>query len=149
MEWLEGEDLAARQARAPISLQEALDLGRQVADALSAAHDAGVVHRDVKPTNIFLLADEVKSTAGSVICASQGVRVKLVDFGVASTDDVRLTKTGAIVGLPRIWHQNKLAVMTAPRPRATSTRSVPPCLSLSLVDRRTGGQAHLRRLLAW
>ncbi len=55
MEWLEGEDLQARQRRAPLTLRQSLEVGRQVAHALGAAHDAGVVHRDIKPSNIFLI----------------------------------------------------------------------------------------------
>ena len=93
MEWLDGEDLQARQKRAPLSLREALEVGRQVASALAAAHEAGVVHRDIKPSNIFLM----EGAAGAPI------RTKLVDFGVAAaaSDDVLLTTdTGGFVGTP-------------------------------------------------
>ncbi len=55
MEWLDGEDLQARQRRAPLRLRQALEGGRQVAVAHPAAHHAGVVHRDIKPSNIFIL----------------------------------------------------------------------------------------------
>ena len=100
MEWLEGEDLAARQLRAPLTLFEALEVGRQVADALAAAHEAGIVHRDVKPTNIFLLHEEAAPTSGVVLGGMTGPRAKLVDFGVASVADMNLTATGAVVGTP-------------------------------------------------
>jgi serine/threonine protein kinase len=46
MEWLDGEDLAARQRRAPLNLPESLELTERVGQALIAAHDAGVLHRD-------------------------------------------------------------------------------------------------------
>ncbi len=68
MEWLSGEDLAARLRRGPVPLGHALEIGRQVADALDAAHRAGVIHRDIKPSNIFLAAaagGPVPSAAGA------------------------------------------------------------------------------------
>ena len=52
MEWLDGEDLAARLARGPLPLGEALELVNGVAEALSAAHRRGIMHRDLKPTNV-------------------------------------------------------------------------------------------------
>ena len=92
MEWLEGEDIAQRQRRAPLSLLQSLHVGAQVADALAAAHKAGIVHRDVKPSNVILVGSAAGSTAPLV--------AKLVDFGVASAEDAKLTRTGAIVGTP-------------------------------------------------
>jgi hypothetical protein len=91
MEWLEGEDLAARHRRAPLGLRDALEVARQIAVALDTAHRAGIIHRDIKPSNIFLLRE-----------ASDGERpfAKLVDFGVALENDVRLTRTGIVVGTP-------------------------------------------------
>jgi serine/threonine protein kinase len=67
MEYLEGETLAQRVARKPLSLQESLRVAIEVASALDAAHRHGVVHRDLKPGNIML----TKSGA------------KLMDFGLA------------------------------------------------------------------
>ncbi|MFT3771959.1 MAG: protein kinase [Minicystis sp.] len=101
MEWLDGEDLQARQRRAPLSLRQALEMGAQVALALAAAHDAGVVHRDIKPSNIFILGGEAQPASGVVVGRDgNALRAKLVDFGVASSSDVRLTQTGAVVGTP-------------------------------------------------
>jgi hypothetical protein len=87
MEYLPSESLAQRLAReGPMPPREVADIGRQVADGLSAAHQAGVVHRDIKPGNV-LLGDE-----GGV---------KLADFGVSrAVDDVQLTRTGLIAGTP-------------------------------------------------
>jgi hypothetical protein len=91
MEWLEGEDLSSRHRRAPLGLRDALEVARQIAVALDTAHRAGVVHRDIKPSNIFLLGQPAGPNA---------IFAKLVDFGVALEDDVRLTRTGVVVGTP-------------------------------------------------
>ena len=89
MEWLEGEDIAQRQRRGPIPLATSLEIAAQVAEALAAAHAAGIIHRDVKPSNVILLSSE----DGLVVA-------KLVDFGVAAAEDAKLTRTGAIIGTP-------------------------------------------------
>ena len=70
MEWLEGETLAARLARAPLSIDETLTLARRIASALASAHAAGVVHRDIKPSNVLLVGGEVD-------------QAKIIDFGIA------------------------------------------------------------------
>jgi serine/threonine protein kinase/tetratricopeptide (TPR) repeat protein len=101
MEWLEGEDLAARTRRAPLGLKDALEVAKQISIALDTAHRAGVIHRDIKPSNIFLIKppgqDQQKSDDAS---RADEPFAKLVDFGVALEDDVRLTRTGVVVGTP-------------------------------------------------
>ena len=52
MELVEGPTLAERIANGPIPVQEALEIARQIAEALEAAHERGIVHRDLKPANI-------------------------------------------------------------------------------------------------
>ena len=94
MEWLEGEDIAQRMRRAPMAMPQCLDVGAQVAEALAASHAAGIIHRDVKPSNVIL----VGSGAGAAPDAA--VTAKLVDFGVAAAEDAKLTRTGAIIGTP-------------------------------------------------
>jgi len=74
MEFLEGEDLAHRLVKSgPLGASEVLALLRQVCAGLEAAHKKGVVHRDVKPSNIFLAKDD--DDAHEV--------VKILDFGIA------------------------------------------------------------------
>ncbi len=94
MEWLEGEDLAAREKRDPLTLKQAVELAILVAQALDAAHAAGVIHRDIKPGNIFLCKGRHPETE------ELDVTPKLVDFGVAAAGDIRITRTGDVVGTP-------------------------------------------------
>ena len=72
MERLAGESLAAVIDRGELLPTDAVEIGRQLLDALAAAHARGIVHRDVKPENIFLTRD-----------ADGALRVKLLDFGIA------------------------------------------------------------------
>ncbi|MCI0683814.1 MAG: SUMF1/EgtB/PvdO family nonheme iron enzyme [Gemmataceae bacterium] len=93
MELLHGESLDARlerENRLPIAM--AVDLGRQIARGLAAAHARGLIHRDLKPGNIFLASGEPALTP----------QVKLLDFGLARAvaDDAKLTQSGTVVGTP-------------------------------------------------
>ena len=84
MEFVEGDSLAKRMERGPIPPSEAAAITAQVLDALSHAHEHGVVHRDIKPANIMITRAGV---------------VKLLDFGIARVRaDRRLTQTGSVVG---------------------------------------------------
>jgi tRNA A-37 threonylcarbamoyl transferase component Bud32 len=94
MEWLSGEDLAERHRRRPLNLWQSVDLTAKVAEALEAAHAAGVIHRDIKPGNIFLCH------TGPDTEPDEDYVPKLVDFGVAAADNIRITRTGDLVGTP-------------------------------------------------
>jgi serine/threonine protein kinase/tetratricopeptide (TPR) repeat protein len=95
MELLEGESLAERLRREPLSVAETVPIGLGMLAALQALHARGIVHRDLKPSNVFL------TTHG----------VKLLDFGLARPTDPEvaqslgsasdLTRAGMIVGTPR------------------------------------------------
>jgi serine/threonine protein kinase len=72
MEYLEGETLTKVLARGPVAPDEAVDWGCQVAEALAAAHACDVVHRDLKPDNLFLIPDAHRLGKK---------QVKVLDFG--------------------------------------------------------------------
>src|SRR5262245_34720354 len=57
MELVEGETLAERITRGPITIKEALEIAKQIAEALDAAHERGIVHRDLKPSNVKITPD--------------------------------------------------------------------------------------------
>ena len=80
MELLEGETLAARLASGPLPPAEAARVAAAVADALEAAHERGIVHRDVKPSNVML---------------TPGGEVKVLDFGIAAAADETHSTTGS------------------------------------------------------
>ena len=92
MPFVQGETLRSRMSRGPVRFAEAVDLLADVAKALGAAHEAGLVHRDVKPDNILI-------TGGAAV---------VTDFGIAhaiheareETLDSRLTATGSSLGTP-------------------------------------------------
>ena len=91
MEFLDGEPLNEVLDRGQVSLERVLDVAIQVCQGLAVAHAEGIVHRDMKPENIFLVDD--------------GDTAKILDFGIAKVtrggdDNTNLTKTGAVFGTP-------------------------------------------------
>ncbi len=89
MEWLEGETLEDRLGRGNLGPAAAAHLARLVLEALSAAHARNIVHRDIKPGNIFLVGWKLSE-------------IRVLDFGIARRvfDDKRLTRKGSTVGTP-------------------------------------------------
>ncbi|MFC1635814.1 protein kinase [Planctomycetota bacterium] len=92
LEYVPGETLAQRIAHKPLKLHEALSIGRQVAEAISAAHEKGVTHRDLKPGNIKMTPEG---------------KVKVLDFGLAKVissespgKESITTEPGRIIGTP-------------------------------------------------
>ena len=89
MEWLDGEDLATRLERELPSVAETIAIARRTAEALAHAHGKGVVHRDIKPGNLFLPGGAID-------------RLKVLDFGIArlTSGARKLTRTGSVIGTP-------------------------------------------------
>ena len=89
MEWLDGEDLAARLSRQHPTVTETVAIARRTAEALAHAHRMGVVHRDIKPGNLFLPGGAID-------------RLKVLDFGIArlTSGARKLTRTGSVIGTP-------------------------------------------------
>jgi serine/threonine protein kinase len=107
MELLEGDDLAnVLAASSTLPLERAANIVLQCCRALSAAHQKGIVHRDMKPENIFLTVRDDRPDF-----------VKIVDFGIAKMSDIetkgapgrKLTKTGMIFGTPEYMSPEQAA----------------------------------------
>lgn len=97
MPLLKGESLDNRLLAGPVPACEAAEIGRQTAEGLAAAHAAGLVHRDIKPGNLFL--EPLPSRTSS---NDPSFRVRILDFGVARRAGIQsnLTAVGALVGTP-------------------------------------------------
>lgn len=95
LEYLEGETLAQRLRAGPIALDHALSIMREVGSALAAAHRIGVVHRDLKPQNIFLVRSEMDGRMIEV--------AKVLDFGISKMRSSQTVKTldNSLLGTPQ------------------------------------------------
>lgn len=91
MEWLQGETLEDRLSHGALPVGPSVHVIRRVAEALSVAHQHGVIHRDIKPANIFLPDKDL-------------AKIKLLDFGIArrlfDPPSLRLTQAGSALGTP-------------------------------------------------
>lgn len=97
MERLHGRTLGARIREGAMPLDEVSTILDSIAEGLDAAHALGVIHRDLKPDNVFLLA------------SGEGSPVKLLDFGISKVFGAdRLTRTGQVLGTPRYMAPEQL-----------------------------------------
>jgi serine/threonine-protein kinase len=90
-EYLDGEEFGALLDRVgKLPTETAIRITRQICRALVAAHERGIVHRDMKPENVFLVGDQ------------RAPRVKVIDFGISKQNDgsSKLTRTGMVMGTP-------------------------------------------------
>lgn len=85
MAWLDGENLAERIRSKPLSVIEATEIARQIASGLEAAHQQGIVHRDIKSANIMNMPDGL---------------IKILDFGLAEACDRAPVFPGTLTGTP-------------------------------------------------
>ena len=105
LELVEGPTLADRLARGPVPFEEALRIGRQITDAVSAAHDHGIVHRDLKPANIKVRPDGT---------------VKVLDFGLARP--MEPPAVGSALTMSLDWNSGAVQVFTAKKRQAVKSR---------------------------
>ncbi|MRR13296.1 serine/threonine protein kinase, partial [bacterium] len=137
MEKLRGHDLAYFLVECgPGTPRQVAMLARQASAALAAAHQAGVVHRDVKPANVFLADDPA------------GFRVKVLDFGLAKSmaHEKGLTRTGTVVGTPEYMSPEQ--VMGENVDARTDVYSLGAVCYEALVGRRAVRGEDLGRIMA-
>jgi hypothetical protein len=91
LELIEGESLSQRLTGGPLAVEKAVDIGRQVAEAMGAAHEAGIVHRDLKPANVMI------TTRGLVKILDFGI-AKAAGSGTPAADRMKVTGDGTLVG---------------------------------------------------
>jgi predicted hydrocarbon binding protein len=101
MQHVEGPNLSdyRNQCGGRVALDEALRIGRELAEGLAAAHENGLVHRDIKPDNVLLEGSKR--------------RVRIIDFGLAreiDAEEARLTADGAVVGTPAYMSPERIGV---------------------------------------
>ncbi|MCX5769772.1 MAG: serine/threonine-protein kinase [Candidatus Hydrogenedentes bacterium] len=97
MEYIDSGTLYERlYSGSRMTVEEGVEIGAAVCSALAAAHEKGVIHRDVKPANIMMLADNT---------------VKVADFGIARITDSKLTQEGVMVGTPQYMSPEQFSGM--------------------------------------
>ncbi|WP_157369763.1 serine/threonine-protein kinase [Zavarzinella formosa] len=137
MEFIPGETLQQRFDRSgPIEPREAARIGRQIAEGLAAAHDTGLIHRDIKPGNI-LIEDGPQE------------RVKITDFGMARAADASITQSGMIADTPMFMApEQALGGKTRPPGGLVQPRKR-PLHHIAPADHRSGPMARSQCSSEW
>ncbi|HEX6813838.1 MAG TPA: serine/threonine-protein kinase [Planctomycetota bacterium] len=117
LEYVDGQTLRHRLAQGPLPVVEAARIAASTADVLAAAHEHGVLHRDIKPDNVMLSRDGT---------------VRVLDFGIARamSDEAPLTRTGEILGTPEYMAPEQLL----DGPEATDERTDVHALGVLLYE---------------
>ncbi len=115
LELVEGETLADKVARGPLPLEEAVEIGRQIAEGMESAHEKGIIHRDLKPANVkitaegkvkildFGLAKALKEKAMQALAVTSGTTEPGVILGTAAYMSPEQARGGPVDGRTDIW----------------------------------------------
>jgi len=137
LELLQGESLTSRLERTGrFQIPWAIEIGRQVASALDCAHRAGVLHRDLKSENIYLVPDPA---------AVNGERVKVLDFGLAKLGPSQHTQMNTVFGTPRYMSPEQCRSATSIDERSDIYSL--GCILFELLTGRTPFSGDLRQQL--